>query len=262
MKLDHIDHGQSFAWGKTSEDYAKYRDIYPQSLYQKLHCLGIGTQDQQVLDLGTGTGVLPRAMYPFGATFTGIDISHDQIRLARSLSEGQQMDISFQVSPVEEIHFPPESFDVVTAVQCFHYFDREILFPILFNILKPEGKLAIIHMVWLPEECEITKATEELILSYNPKWTGAGVKRMRLKERNWSQDSFDIHTLHTYDEKIPFTRESWRGRIRASRGIGASLSTEEVQTFDTAHQALLTKIVSESFTILHQITLEVYMLKG
>ena len=25
-----IDGGKAFDWGKTSEDYAKYRDIYPQ----------------------------------------------------------------------------------------------------------------------------------------------------------------------------------------------------------------------------------------
>lgn len=29
MKISDIDGGKSFDWGKTSEDYAKYRDIYP-----------------------------------------------------------------------------------------------------------------------------------------------------------------------------------------------------------------------------------------
>lgn len=31
-----IDHGKAFDWGKTSEDYAKYRDIYPKEFYAKL----------------------------------------------------------------------------------------------------------------------------------------------------------------------------------------------------------------------------------
>lgn len=30
-----IDHGKAFDWGKTSEDYAKYRDIYPKEFYAK-----------------------------------------------------------------------------------------------------------------------------------------------------------------------------------------------------------------------------------
>ena len=31
-----IDSGKAFDWGKTSEDYAKYRDIYPDEFYRKI----------------------------------------------------------------------------------------------------------------------------------------------------------------------------------------------------------------------------------
>ena len=37
-----IDHGRAFDWGKTSEDYAKYRDIYPKEFYAKLAELSLG----------------------------------------------------------------------------------------------------------------------------------------------------------------------------------------------------------------------------
>lgn len=33
MIIQNIDKGNPFDWGKTSEDYAKYRDIYPQEFY-------------------------------------------------------------------------------------------------------------------------------------------------------------------------------------------------------------------------------------
>ena len=36
-----------------------------------------------MLDLGTGTGVLPRNMYRFGATWYGTDISENQIVQAK-----------------------------------------------------------------------------------------------------------------------------------------------------------------------------------
>lgn len=32
MIIKDIDQGKDFDWGKTSKDYAKYRDIYPQEL--------------------------------------------------------------------------------------------------------------------------------------------------------------------------------------------------------------------------------------
>ena len=39
-----IDHGKAFDWGKTSEDYAKYRDIYPKEFYAKLAELYLGVK--------------------------------------------------------------------------------------------------------------------------------------------------------------------------------------------------------------------------
>ena len=68
-----IDHGKAFDWGKTSEDYAKYRDIYPKEFYAKLAELSLGVKGQNVLDLGTGTGVIPKNMYSYGAKWTGAD---------------------------------------------------------------------------------------------------------------------------------------------------------------------------------------------
>lgn len=41
MKLEDIDKGNSFDWGKTSRDYAKYRDIYPEEFYNKILSLGL-----------------------------------------------------------------------------------------------------------------------------------------------------------------------------------------------------------------------------
>ena len=33
-----IDGGTPFDWGKTTLDYAKFRDIYPKEFYQKIVC--------------------------------------------------------------------------------------------------------------------------------------------------------------------------------------------------------------------------------
>jgi hypothetical protein len=60
-----------------------------------------------------------------------------------------------------------------------------------------------------------------------------------------------------YDEPIPFTRESWRGRFRACRGTGATLDPTALAAFDAAHDALLRRMAPESFTILHRINAHV-----
>ena len=41
MIIEDIDKGKEFDWGKTSMDYAKYRDIYPQGFYDCILNLGL-----------------------------------------------------------------------------------------------------------------------------------------------------------------------------------------------------------------------------
>lgn len=100
---ENIDGGQAFDWGKTSANYAKYRDIYPQEFYDKIVQRKLCIKGQKVLDIGTGTGVLPRNMYHYGAKWAGADISEEQIEQARILSRG--MDIDYYVQSTENIDF-------------------------------------------------------------------------------------------------------------------------------------------------------------
>lgn len=73
----------------------------------------------------TGTGVLPRNLYKYGARWTGTDVSPEQIEQARRLASGAKMDIDFRVAATEQLVFPGNSFDVITACQCFWYFNHE-----------------------------------------------------------------------------------------------------------------------------------------
>ena len=119
IKDSRIDAGKAFDFGKTSKDYAKYRDIYPEEFYKKIVNRGLCVKGQNVLDVGTGTGVLPRNMYQYGAKWTGTDISPEQIEQAKKLAEAENMISDFRSVSTEKIDFAKESFDVITACQCF-----------------------------------------------------------------------------------------------------------------------------------------------
>jgi len=43
------------------------------------------------------------------------------------------------------------------------------------------------------------------------------------------------------------------GRIRACRGVAASLNPEQVQRFDAEHRALLDASVGDTFDVIHRI---------
>ena len=251
IKLSHIDSGEGFDFGRTSADYARYRDIYPAKFYEKIAERGLCTEGKRVLDLGTGTGVLPRNMYRYGAKWTAIDISPEQIEQARMISAELGMDIEYSVIPAEEIDHPDNTFDVVTACQCIWYFDHERLMPKLARMLKPGGTLLLLYMAWLPFEDKIAGASEELVMKYNPEWNGAGEMRHRIFIPECAGDYFELVYHEEYDIAVPFTRETWNGRMRTCRGVGASLPPEKLAQWEAEHMALLEKIAPESFEVLH-----------
>ncbi len=251
IEKNHIDGGRGFDFGRTSRDYARYRDIYPPAFYECLLRHGIGTEGQRVLDIGTGTGVLPRNMYRYGAHFVGVDIAAHQIEQAKELAAKEKMDIRFLCAPAEQLAFPDGCFDAVTACQCFTYFDHAALAPRLHRLLQKDGQLAVMYMAWLPYEDEIARASEELVLRYNPGWTGCGERRHAIGIPSDYAPYFEIGSEELFDLRVPFTRETWNGRMRSCRGIGASLSDAEVTRFDREHRALLSRIAPETFDVLH-----------
>ena len=251
IKDKRIDAGKAFDWGRTSEEYAKYRDIYPEKFYKKIVDRGLCTEGQKVLDIGTGTGVLPRNMYRYGADWTGTDISPEQIEQARILADAAGMKIDFQAVSAEAVDFPAGTFDVITACQCFWYFNHELVMPKLAELLKPDGKLLILYMAWLPFEDRIAGASEALVLKYSPNWSGAGETRHPVWIPDITYDYFEMEEHEEYDLTVPFTKESWHGRMRACRGVGASLSEEELSSWDAEHRALLEEIAPEEFEVLH-----------
>lgn len=244
-----IDSGSPFDWGRTSQDYAKYRDIYPPQFYEKIISRGLCTAGQRVLDLGTGTGVLPRNMYRFGAKWTGTDISENQIEQAKLLSQG--MDIDYYAMSAEELKFPDGSFDVITACQCFWYFDHEKITPELTRILKPGGRIAVLYMAWLPFEDKIAGASEQLVLKYSPKWSGAGETVHPIYIPDCYNDFFDMEYHEEYYLPVHFTRENWNGRMKACRGIGASLPPEKIAAWEKEHLQMLRENAPDEFDIRH-----------
>ena len=244
-----IDAGKPFDFGKTAADYAKYRDIYPADFYRKILNRGLCVKGQRVLDVGTGTGVLPRNLCPFGAYWTGIDLSKEQIEMAKELSKG--MNIRYETAPAEEAGFPDASFDVITACQCFWYFDHAKTAPAFHRLLRQNGTILLLCMAWLPLEDEIAAASEKLVLRYSPHWTGGGeVMRPIGIPENYLQYFAPVYHVE-FRLAVPFTRESWHGRMKTCRGIGASLNADEIAAWDKEHRKLLAEIAPEHFTVLH-----------
>ncbi|MEZ4768499.1 MAG: class I SAM-dependent methyltransferase [Caldilineales bacterium] len=220
-------------FGRTSEDYARYRAGFPESLFERLAQRGIGLPGQQILDLGTGTGTLARGFARRGCQVTGVDVAAEQLAQAGELDRQAGVQVMYRVAPAEHTGFPAASFDVVSAGQCWHWFDRPRVAAEVSRLLRSDGVLVIAHYDWLPLSGNVVELTEELILRYNPSWRlsgGTGIYPQWFGDV--AEAGFTDIESFTYDEPAIYGHAAWRGRVRASAPIGGSLPAEDVSRFD------------------------------
>src|SRR5688572_28212763 len=208
-------------FGKTADDYARHRAGYPDWLFERLMRRGLARPGMRGLDLGTGTGYLARGLAQRGLRVTGIDIAPEMMEAAKALDAAQGLQIDYVVGKAEDTGLPSAQFDLVTAATCWHWFDRKKASAEVLRLLKPGGWLVICSQDWLPLTGNVVACTESIVQRHNPKWPWGGLKPDHVRDLRAA--GFQSIESFSADFDIPYTHEGWRGRMRASAGIAASL---------------------------------------
>lgn len=233
-------------FGRTAQDYAAHRAGFPKELFDRLAAMGIGRSGRSLLDLGTGTGTLARGFAQRGALVIGTDPSEPLLAEARRLSKNEGVQVDWRVGRAEDIDSEDGAFDVVTAGQSWHWFDRPAAAAECVRVLVPGGALAICYFDWLPLPGNVVAATEALILQHNPEWPYSGGLGMYPL---WTLDvagaGFTRIETFSFDVDVSYSHAGWRGRIRASAGVAASLPPDAVATFDGELARLLEQDFSD-----------------
>jgi len=236
--------GESVNFGLTASDYKRHRAGFPQKFFDSLVARGWVKPGQQSLDIGTGTGTVARGLAKLGASVIATDPATELLEQAVQLDRDENVEVEYRAGRAESIDSPNDTFDLVTAGQCWHWFDGAAAAAEVARVLLPGGRIVIAHFDWLPLPGNLVEATEELILKYNPDWTlsgGTGFYPQWLQ--HLAGAGFVELETYSFDLDQPYTPESWRGRIRASAGVQASLETEAIERFD----AELSRILAERF---------------
>jgi SAM-dependent methyltransferase len=242
-------------FGKTAVDYGKHRAGFPSEFFDRLAAMGILRTGIRTLDLGTGTGTIARSLAQRGCESIGLDRSAPLMEEARRIDREAGVAVRYIEAAAEDTGLPEASFDLVIAGQCWFWFDRPRAASEARRVVKPGGHLVIAYFDWIPLPANVADLTEKLIEKHNPKWKlGGGVGIHPRCLADMALAGFRRLETFSFDLDVPYSHEAWRGRIRASAGVGASLPPESVTAFDRELQALLAdKFPQEPLAVLHRV---------
>lgn len=232
--------GQTVDFDRTASDYSTHRAGFTPDFFAALKDRGYLTPGHAAVDLGAGTGTIARGLARAGLHVTGLDIAPDLLSAAAALDAEAGVQVTYKKACSEDTGLPDNAADLLTAGQCWHWFDRTRAASEAYRLLRPGGRIVIAHFDWLPMPGSLVAATEALILRYNPDWAGAGGTGLY---PDWLTDLAtagfcDLETA-SFDVTQTYSHEAWRGRIRASAGVAASLSPEAVAEFDAELAAMM-----------------------
>lgn len=229
-------------FGKTADDYARHRAGFPAEFFARIERLGLLRRGIAALDLGTGTGTLALGLAARGASVTALDPARAMLAQLEMRAKEHGVAIRTIEGRAERTGLPDGAFDLAIAGQCWHWFERPRAAEEARRLLAPGGALMMAHFDWLRVPGNVVEATEALIVKHSPAWTGAGKSAPYAPwYLDLRQAGFGGIESFSFESDVPYTHEAWRGRIRASAGIGAVLAPERVAVFDAEHAALLAR---------------------
>jgi SAM-dependent methyltransferase len=152
--------------------------------------------------------------------------------------------VAYRVGRAEDTGLETAGWDLVSAGQCWHWFDRTRAAAEARRLLVAGGALVICHMDYVPLAGNVCAASEALILEHNPGWAMAGGTGIHA---DWTLDAaeagFTAIETFSFDEDVPYSHRAWRGRMRSCNGVGATLPPPAVAAFDAA----LARVLAERF---------------
>ncbi|MCC6719120.1 MAG: class I SAM-dependent methyltransferase [Acetobacteraceae bacterium] len=229
-------------FGRAAADYARHRQGFPPVFFARIAAWGIGQPGQRVLDLGTGTGLLARALAERGCLATGLDPSPDLLAQARAAAP----DLTWLAGRAEATGLPGGAFDVVTAATCWHWFDRPAAAAEAMRLLAPGGRLLICSLDWHRVPGGVVDATMAVIRRFSPLPEGApqggGVFQYPAWARELLPAGFSAWESFALTLPLSYTPAAWRGRVQASAHVVAMDAATR-----TAYDAVLADVLSSQF---------------
>lgn len=148
---DHSVNGACF--GELSDAYVATRSGRPEVILEKLSEYIIKGPVGPVLDAATGTGISAREVADWNPGVSVVGVDHDPLMLEKAIKAeevaaeviaSKRKPISYLRGEVEALPIADQTIGMVTAMACFHWFNKDEALQEFFRVLKPGGHVAIV----------------------------------------------------------------------------------------------------------------------
>jgi SAM-dependent methyltransferase len=239
-------------FGTVAGAYACYRPGVPDAAIRLLAATLHGVPAPVLLDLGTGTAQVPRALLPVVPRLAHVDlVDINQQMLAQAMAELEPLLGACTASAYAgEAHtFIPEEPerrpDLVTCCRAFHWMDRPAVLEMVNQVAAPHAAVAIMGdgSLWT-HDADWTAALRELIQTYLGPGRRAGTRGTytepgRSYEDDLAASPFSDVSEHRFPVTRAWTPESVVGYLRSTSFARPDLFGDRHQTFETEARRLL-----------------------
>ena len=222
------------AWAGS---YDRYRPGYPTELFDEIATrLGVDAR-ALVADLGAGTGLATFEMARRGWRMTAVEPGRGMLDQLRERAEAMGITVVAIEASAEDTGLPDASFDLATAAQAFHWFDRPRAVAEMARIVRPGGGVALFWNVRRAEASPIVADYEALMSRY---FGSAGIGQYLQHGRDAEADATRAaFAASPHFEGLTYSEPMHETTIDADGLIGMAFTASYVQRLDPTEQERL-----------------------
>jgi len=251
--------GRSFdAW---ADEYDRYRPTYPEALFALIARELRLPPQPSVADLGAGTGRASIAMATLGWQVTAVEPGGPMLDVMRSRAFDQAVVVAAVQATAEATGLDTASFDLATAAQAFHWFDKPLALAEMARIVRPGGGVALFWNVRDEDRSPFVADYHRILERFGGAEEGKYLQAGRASGRSTTREAFAAAAgfgpaqLHELRHELPATAEDFLGMAFTASYIRA-LEPAAQERFRAEVSDLLARHGhrnGESFTIPYRI---------
>ena len=223
------------AFDAWAADYDRYRPGYPDALFDEISArLGV-PPDGRVVDLGAGTGIATLPMARRGWRLTAVEPGAAMLDRLRGRARAEGLDVETVERSAEETGLADAGFDLATAAQAFHWFDRPRAVAEMARIVRPGGGVALFWNVRRSEASPLVADYEGLIERFfGDAGIGQYLQHGRAAEEAATRSAFAGNAAW---EELTYSEPRHETTVDAEAFIGMAFTASYVRRLDAEGQA-------------------------